>query len=119
MLLSFISQSSASNTMSCKMMNGQQSQGLTKINHDEMDHSQYMSVSTDNSENMSQMMNPSSNDDCCDECNCFTTSCHQAAVLFEYSIKNQSFELEQVKRFSMLKPNSQFLSYLFKPPIFS
>jgi hypothetical protein len=105
--------------VSCKMMDGQQSRSMDKVNHDEMDHSQSMYVSIGNSESVSEMMNSSSTDECCDECNCFTTSCHQGAVLFEYAIKNQLFELEQVKRLSILKPNSQFLSYLFKPPIFS
>jgi len=105
--------------MSCEMDSGQQNVTMININNDEIDHAQHMSMSMDMSENMVHMMNSSSNEDCCDECYCTTTSCYQAAVLFEHPVKNWLFELEQVKRLSLLKPNSQFLSYLFKPPIFS
>jgi len=120
MLLIFVGQSSAGNMMSCEMNDEQPNQIIADMKM--MDHAQHMSMnSSAESDSMSQMKHDmnSSNSDCCEDCHCYTTSCHQAVVLFEHHIKNNSFELEQVNRLSVLKPNSQFLSYLFKPPIFS
>ncbi|NQZ81332.1 MAG: hypothetical protein HRT52_09995 [Colwellia sp.] len=120
MLMIFVGQSSAGNMMSCEMNDEQQNQIMADMKM--IDHTQHMSMnSSAESDSMSQMthlMN-TSNEDCCEDCHCYTTSCHQAAVLFEHHIKSNSFEIEQMSRLSILKPNSQFLSYLFKPPIFS
>ena len=120
MLLIFVGQSSAGNMMSCEMNDEQPNQIIADMKM--MDHAQHMSMNSsaenDSMSHMDQTMN-SSNDDCCDDCRCYTTSCHQAVVLFEHSFNRNSFEVEQANRLSVLKPNSQFLSYLFKPPIFS
>jgi len=119
MLLSFIGQSSAKDMVSCDMSSSQQNQAMTGMGHEMMAHTQSMSTFKDNSENMTHQMNLSSSDKCCEECYCYTTSCHQVAALFEYTITSQLFELEQPHALPVLKPNSQYLSYLFKPPIYS
>jgi len=119
MLLSFIGQSSAKDMVSCDMSGGQQNQAMTSMNHEMMGHTQTMPMFKDGSKNVNHTMNLSSSDQCCEECFCYTTSCHQVAALLEYSITNRLFELDEPHALSVLKPNSQYLSYLFKPPIYS
>jgi len=108
LMLSLIGQSSASVTMPCDMMN-MSSMSMS----DDM---------TTQEHNMSMMMGDMSSEntmaDCCQEnCDCAITGCHANSFTNSYATLNAIYLSTNSTPKNIALPETQFLTYLFKPPI--
>jgi len=125
MLLCFIGQTSASVVMSCsKMMTMQQSNYLivdttveisNKKSQEKMDHNQHNMMSS-----MDHTMSENTDDCCADACLCDMVNCSTTSVIHQVLLSSFQNNLEQnTVWFVEQTPQSQYLDYLFKPPISS
>jgi hypothetical protein len=108
LMLSLIGQSSASVTMPCDMMN-MSSMSMS----DDM---------TNQEHNMSMMMDDMSSEntmaDCCQEnCDCAISGCHANSFTNSYTTLNAIYLSTNSNHPNIALPETQFLTYLFKPPI--
>ena len=108
LMLSLIGQSSASVTMPCDMMN-MSSMSMS----DDM---------TTQEHNMSMMMGDMSSEntmaDCCQEnCDCAITGCHANSFTNSDATLNAIYLSTNSNPQNIALPETQFLTYLFKPPI--
>ena len=105
LMLSLIGQSSASVTMPCDMMN------MTEMS---MSHDM-----TTQEHNMSTMMADASRAaDCCqDNCDCTIMGCHANFFTNGNTALNAIYLSTKSNNLNITLPKTQFLTYLFKPPI--
>ena len=106
LMLSLIGQSSASVTMPCDMMNMSSmsmSDDMTTQEHNMM---------------MDDMSSENTMADCCQEnCDCAITGCHANSFTNSYATLNAIYPSTNSNPQNIALPETQFLTYLFKPPI--
>lgn len=115
-MLSLIGQSSASAMMSCDMMNVSDmpmAHGMDSVEHTmDISMNMPMNVAMDDSSTANMAS------DCCQEnCDCATTSCKPNSYTNSLMTLTITPIPTKSNSLSIALPQTQFLNYLFKPPI--